>query len=341
MADRKEQQALRGGRRRAWVGRLLPLFGVGGVLLAMVFAYMGYDYITLRASPCETIFRQSTLGLSTKIGFLKTEGEVKIGREVVQELSERAQMTALNLKTCCTVLDAGRLNPEQFLQCKSKARSYDSKLGEIVAAFDQGRAVAGDRNATAASTVRAQPVSGGAVAETGPKAAAAEPLSLISKDIEAARKISQSFNREVVEVRMAQALQTLELSQPKHVEVSAKEKEPNDDALNTNVIGLGEWVTAAIGDGKDQDYFSFRTPGKHRDWIKIELDNRSTTMEPRIYLYDADKKHIGNRYNTTPGANLSYAFVSAPDRRYTVRILELSWEQQGRLSAARCAGQGV
>ena len=62
-------------------------------------------------SPCDAIFQETSLGLSTRVSFLRTEGELRIGREQLTELSERAQMSALNLKTCCTVLDAGRSTP--------------------------------------------------------------------------------------------------------------------------------------------------------------------------------------------------------------------------------------
>ena len=54
-------------------------------------------------------------------------GRLQIGREQLTDLDERAQMAALNLKTCCTVLDAGRLDPEQFLQCKG-TRAYAARL---------------------------------------------------------------------------------------------------------------------------------------------------------------------------------------------------------------------
>ena len=126
---RSEQSAR---RKPSLKSLLLPLFGVTGALLAMVLVYLSYDYISVRSFPCDAIFRQASLGLSTKISFLKTKGEVKIGREPMVELSERAQMAALNLKTCCTVLDAGRLNAEEFLQCKAKARAYEFKLDEIL-----------------------------------------------------------------------------------------------------------------------------------------------------------------------------------------------------------------
>ena len=86
-----------------------------------------------KISPCDAIFQQASVGLTAKIHLLKVEGEVQLGRDSVSELDERAQMTALDLKTCCTVLDAGRLDSEQFLQCKAKARTYDARIEDISA----------------------------------------------------------------------------------------------------------------------------------------------------------------------------------------------------------------
>ncbi len=82
-------------------------------------------------APCDSIFQQTALNLSTKIAFLETEGEVALGRTAVADLSERAQMAALNLKTCCTVLERGRIDPEGFLECKANARAYEDRLTHL------------------------------------------------------------------------------------------------------------------------------------------------------------------------------------------------------------------
>ncbi|MGH1419655.1 MAG: hypothetical protein ACRBCJ_12420 [Hyphomicrobiaceae bacterium] len=305
-------------RRSKWLKRLLPLFGVTGALLTMVVAYLGYDYVSVQASPCESIFRQTAVGLSTKINFLKTEGEVQIGREPLVELTERAQMTALNLKTCCTVLDAGKLDPEQFLQCKSKARQYEARVEEIVTLVQKAPATAA---LTTGSTTK--PTS--TETENSPTAAVIPPSKpanreKIRKTVVAARAVSKDFNNEVVKVRKAQAVEQLQVVPPRHVDVSAKEREPNNDNLNTNVIPLGKWITASIGDKADGDVFAFTTPDKHRDWIKIELENRSTTLRPKLSLFDENKAHLGDRQNKTAGGNAVFHFVALPQSQRTFRV---------------------
>lgn len=316
--DRSERDSRSPPRK---IGILTPLFAVSGVLLTFVLVYLGYDYVAMRGSPCEAIFKQASLGLSTKISFLKTEGEISIGREQLVELGERAQMTALNLKTCCTVLDAGRVNPEQFLQCKSKARAYDAKLEEIY---------------TVVSQIASAPRSGstGEVVATGrenaaPSMLAPEAKQQIAQTVEAARDISKDFNREIVEVRKAQTLETLKLEPPKEVTVSAQESEPNNDGMNTNAIPLEKWISASIGEANDADMYAFVTPPTHRDWIVIRLDNRSTTLEPRIELFNTDKVSLGSRHITTPGSNIDYRFVSEPGTRYLVRVSNYYGETTG------------
>ena len=116
---------------RTYPAPLMSIGAMGAALALIALVYLGYDLAKGKLSPCEAIFQETSLGLSTRISFLKTEGELQIGREQLTDLDERAQMAALNLKTCCTVLDAGRLDPEQFLQCKGSARAYEARLHDI------------------------------------------------------------------------------------------------------------------------------------------------------------------------------------------------------------------
>jgi hypothetical protein len=138
-------------------------------------------------------------------------------------------------------------------------------------------------------------------------------------EVGSAQQLSRDFNHAVVAVRHEQALATLATTVPQSVPIEAQEREPNDDALATNEIKLGMWITASIGSGKDADYFAFTSPEMHRDWLRIELQNRSTTLEPRLELFDAEKTSLGSAYKSTPGADLTYAFVAEPATRYVVR----------------------
>ena len=297
--------------------RLLPVGATATAIALIALVYLGYDLAKGRLAPCEAIFQQTSVGLKTKISFLKTEGELQIGREQLTDLDERAQMTALNLKTCCTVLDAGRLDPEQFLQCKGSARAYEGSLSEIASLVREAV-----KDGITTSSIAAKPAAAATapVPPGGPLSAPAALKQRIDTEVKAAQEISHAFNRDVVVVRKEQALATLQATPPQSVAIEAQEREPNDDGLATNDTKLGTWITASIGAAKDADYFAFTAPETHRDWLRIELQNRSTTLEPRLELFDAAKTSLGSVYKTTPGADLAYAFVAQPATPYLVRV---------------------
>ena len=91
----------------------------------------------------------------------------------------------------------------------------------------------------------------------------------------------------------------------------------------------GTWITGAIGAPKDVDYYSFSAPDGARDRIAIEFKNQSTTLEPRLELFDAEKTSQGEVHKTTSGADLIYRFVAIPGGRHTVRVSNYYGESTG------------
>lgn len=279
----------------------LPVSGVVGAMAIMAGLYFSYDLAKAKLAPCEGIFQQASTKMSTKIKFLKAEGELKLGREKVAELSDRAQMTAVDLKTCCTVLDAGRINPEQFLECKSKARSFDARVEDIAALIRAALPATAAPGTAAAATPASAPAG-------------------LAQAFDAARAASRDINEHVVEVAEAQAMKTLKTAPAARIAIDAREHEPNDDGLNANLIELGKTVRAAVGAAKDGDVFAFTTPATYRDWIHVEVRNLSTTLEPKIALYNADKAQVASIENTTQGGDVSYDFVASPATAFSVRV---------------------
>lgn len=277
-------------KRNRLLKMFVPLAGVTGALGLFALIFFGYDVAKGKVSPCDSIFQDSSVGMSTKIKFLKAEGELKLGREKVAELSERAQMAALGLKTCCVVLDAGRIDPEQFLTCKAKARAYDTQVSNVVAKVQ------------AAAANNAAPV---------PELAAA---------VETAIATSRALNQDVVRISREQQLQSLQTAAANKVAVEASEAEPNDDAFNANILTLAKVAKASVGAPGDKDTFTFTTPPDHRDWLRIELKNLSTTLEPNIELLDAAKTSLGAVRNTTAGGDVTYEFVATPSTTYSFRV---------------------
>jgi hypothetical protein len=81
---RSSQSARPGGITR----HLLPIGATASAFFLIALLYLGYDLAKGRLSPCEAIFRETSLGLKTKISFLKTKGELEIGREQLTDLDE-------------------------------------------------------------------------------------------------------------------------------------------------------------------------------------------------------------------------------------------------------------
>jgi len=118
----------------------LAVIAVTGVVL--VLAYFVYD----RWRPqCDSIFDQTATKLGGSAEFLKSKGELFVGREKVQELAEGSQKVALHLKACCVAQQNRSLNAEQLQGCMNGAKDYESKILlvtssiiEAQAARDQG-----------------------------------------------------------------------------------------------------------------------------------------------------------------------------------------------------------
>src|SRR6266540_2734260 len=72
------------------------------LVVVVVIAYLAFNLMRPRVAPCETIFQQTSLKLSTSLNLVRSKGpEVSIEEQKIQDLTERSQMSALNLKTCC------------------------------------------------------------------------------------------------------------------------------------------------------------------------------------------------------------------------------------------------
>jgi hypothetical protein len=138
--------------------------------------------------------------------------------------------------------------------------------------------------------------------------------------LEAARTVSRDFNTEVVQFAKDQALQSLQAIAPANVTIDATEHEPNDDQLTANVVELNKLVKAAIGTPKDADVYTFTTPTQYRDWIRVEMQNRSTTLDPTIELFDVTKASLGSVHNATASGDVNYEFVALTQSQFSARV---------------------
>ena len=101
-----------------------------GVAVAGLAALSALVILWPRGS-CDGIFRQTAPKLEAHLEIIKQKGALAVSQEQIQVLSESAQKVGLHLKTCCSVLDGGKLAPEQFQQCIDKASIYDRQIALV------------------------------------------------------------------------------------------------------------------------------------------------------------------------------------------------------------------
>ncbi len=107
------------------------------VLVLLVVVYLGYQLLELRMNPCEGLFQQSSVSLGTKLNVIKAKGEFAIGRQKVQDLADRSQEVALNLKACCIVVGG---SSSDFLRCKEGFDKYDAEIKRLSTSVEEAEA---------------------------------------------------------------------------------------------------------------------------------------------------------------------------------------------------------
>jgi hypothetical protein len=106
-------------------------------ILVLAVAYLVYDLVKpMLTSPCESIFQQTVVSLKSDLEVVKSKGADFIGREKIQDLAERAQEVALNLKTCCIMSHSGKLSAEEFLKCKDDVERYQRQMKNFAQQVD-------------------------------------------------------------------------------------------------------------------------------------------------------------------------------------------------------------
>jgi hypothetical protein len=103
---------------------------VGVMVIAALFIYV------TRPGPCDGIFEQTAPKLHTTINFLKTNGEMVIGRDKVQELAESSQRIGILCKTCCIAQQSGKISAAQFQDCLNTTKSYETQVLQVASSVD-------------------------------------------------------------------------------------------------------------------------------------------------------------------------------------------------------------
>lgn len=95
--------------------------------------------------------------------------------------------------------------------------------------------------------------------------------------------------------------------------------EPNDDAFTATPIQLGQVLEANIMDGPDLDWYHLS--GIKNKSVTVRLENQSTTLQPAIRVYHADKSlHQDWTAANAQGADLQFSFDCEPGKEYYLEV---------------------
>jgi len=274
---------------------------MGGALAALI----GLSLVVLLqpgGSGCEDIFEQAAPTLSANIEIIESKGAFAVGHEQIQELTESAQKVGLHLKTCCTVLQGGKLDPGQFQQCMDKAASYERKIIQVVQQVSE----AAEAKANGAADVVAVKVAN------------------INQTIQKASADVETLARQVAQIKPV-------VARPEPVRPvigSGQETEPNNVAAQATELPLNGEMAGEITSNEDSDYFKLLPSKDLRDRVVVKLQNYSESLRPYFTLYNDKKSKIETVYDNTYGADVEYLFTAEPDTFYYLKVSP--WDSAGK-----------
>lgn len=264
-------------------------FLIGGIIVALAGAAA---IVLLRpgASSCQGVFEQTAPRLEANIELIRNKGGFAVSQEKVQELTDGAQKVGLHLKTCCSVLEGGKLNPEQFQQCVERASAYEKHIAEVAQQVDT------------AATAQQQ----------GNTAILQQQTSQIAQTLQSAASEVVALEQQITHLAPAAG------SAPGAG--GGTEREPNDTKDSATELRINTRMNGGIARTDDSDYFKFTSGKPVRDRVIAKLENRSETLRPSITLFGPDKAQLQNVYNGTPGADAELAFTAEPGKQYFLRV---------------------
>ncbi|MGH6935415.1 MAG: hypothetical protein ACRED2_04375 [Methylocella sp.] len=257
-------------------------------VVIVILAFFLYD----RGRPdCDGLFEQTTARLSGRMEIIHNQGDLVIGREKVQELSDGSQKVALHLKFCCLAQHKGAIvGGEALERCAAGAKDYENKIVQVAASIRDAQSAKDLGNAELAE----KKVS---VA----KAAAAAAISIVPP----ADRDAPGGKSDVLAT------------------VTTSAQEPNNTILQANVAQMGTALSGEISSNDDVDYFRFKyQDDEHRrDVVSVHLENLSTTLQPCLARFNEDKSEAsGRQCANAPGANLESSFTAEPGKSYYVVV---------------------
>jgi TIR domain len=105
--------------------------------------------------------------------------------------------------------------------------------------------------------------------------------------------------------------------------------EPNDDSLTASAVTIATDIVANVMDTTDHDWY--RVTGAAKPRITVMFENLSSTLRPDVKVFDANKSEIAEKYDATPGANLTFDINIKQSREFYIQVLPYDSAGQYRL----------
>ena len=229
----------------------LILIGVG---------YFIYSYRVSRSNPCSDIFEQTLISLKGKISTLKEKGESVLDGEQIKKVSNQSEQIAADLKTCCILFNANKIDFEAFLKCQDEFNRYERNIERIRQLVEETEMVKQQKRYDLVNLM----------------------LNHIERNITDLERISDHFQQQI------KALDTRPDEEDKKSLRAAQksvitEKEPNDSYKQGMEIPIGV-VSGALSENDRQDFFRFEldagqvlnldfTPADESENLQVALRN--------------------------------------------------------------------
>jgi len=291
-------------------------------IIILTVAYLLYDVVMSWLFPCRGIFEQTAPSLKSNMKIVKIRGEIFIGKEKIQELTERSQKTALKLKTCCILLHEGLITSEEFMRCKESARSFEMDIQELVRLLDEAQIAKQQEKFDVVNT----------------------KLEQINRVLSAVEKISREFREQIKPLPKPPAD---EQGKPGLPSRPVTEVEPNNSYTQAMEIPMGVLNGELTAD--DADYFKFDVPNGHI--LKLAFTPHHERNYTSIFLRNSERSGVWNAQNVPPEVTRStrvmmnttsggtyYVIVSGGRGQYE---FELSIESQNDAGSGNDAGDKI
>ena len=249
----------------------------------IVIAYFGYRVMSAPASPCESIFEQTTLSVYQKIESLKNESASILDNSKIQRLSSQSQQAALNLKACCILFHDDKISFDEFLNCQDNFKNFELAIDRVADLVGETQAAQDQQKAELLNY----------------------KLKRINETLVGLGKSADTLQQQVhlLSQRSAQMKPGMGSSAQAS---SIVETEPNDAYHQASSVSLGK-ISAKLSENDKADFFKFEVPSEKI--LKLEFTPDEAGEPMKISLRNVERHEIWSMDNVAPGVTKSTEVV--------------------------------